>query len=144
VQVIGKKTSAFHTSATMLRQTVSATSRALRSTARLGTQRSIARPHQLHHSQTPLITSARTLAPRIRWYSSETEASKDKDAPESSQNGEESGKTEPESPEVALKKQLEAKDAEIRDLKVSITVRILHSPIARSLTERNRTGTSAP
>ncbi|KAK4115481.1 GrpE-domain-containing protein [Canariomyces notabilis] len=101
----------------MLRQTVSAPSRALRSTARLGTQRSIARPHQLHHSQTPLITSARTLAPRIRWYSSETEASKDKNAPESSQNGEEAGKTEPESPEVALKKQLEAKDAEIRDLK---------------------------
>ncbi|GAB1312929.1 GrpE, mitochondrial [Madurella fahalii] len=97
----------------MLRQTISATSRALRSTARLGTQRQIARPQ---YYPAPLTTAARTIAPRTRWYSSETEAPKDKDA-QSKENGEAAAKGEAESPEAALKKQLEAKDAEILDLK---------------------------
>ncbi|KAL2127700.1 hypothetical protein VTI74DRAFT_10304 [Chaetomium olivicolor] len=91
----------------MLRQTISATSRALRSTARLGTQRQTIAIAQSY--QTPLA-AARTLAPRTRWYSSETDAAKN--------NGEEAKKEgEPESPEAALKKQLEAKEAELRDMK---------------------------
>jgi molecular chaperone GrpE len=95
----------------MLRQTASAASRALRSTARLGTQRQAIALAQ--SSQTPLA-AARTLGPRTRWYSSETDAAK-KNGEEAKANGE------AESTEAALKKQLEAKDAEIRDLKVGIT-----------------------
>ncbi|KAL2260364.1 hypothetical protein VTK26DRAFT_5651 [Humicola hyalothermophila] len=89
----------------MLRQSISATSRALRSTARLGAQRqTIARAQTF---KTPLATAART-----RWYSSEA----------AKENGEEAKKTEggeaeAESPEAALKKQLEAKDAELREMK---------------------------
>ncbi|EAQ84012.1 hypothetical protein CHGG_10416 [Chaetomium globosum CBS 148.51] len=87
----------------MLRQTVSATSRALRSTARLGTQRQTIAIAQSYY-QTPLAIS------RTRWYSSETDAAK--------KNGEEGKENvEAESPEAALKKQLETKDAEVRDLK---------------------------
>ncbi|KAK4252011.1 GrpE-domain-containing protein [Corynascus novoguineensis] len=91
----------------MLRQTISATSRTLRSTARLGTQRQAFALFKSY--QTPLAT-ARVVAPRTRWYSSETDAAKN--------NGDEAKEqAEAESPEAALKKQLEAKDAEIRDLK---------------------------
>ena len=94
----------------MLRQTVSATSRALRSTARLGTQRqTISRAQSF---QTPLATAARTIAPRTRWYSSEAA----KENGEAAKKAE--GEGEAESPEAALKKQLEAKDAEARDMKV--------------------------
>jgi len=91
----------------MLRQSISATSKALRATSRLGAQRqTIARAQSY---QTPLA-AARTIAPRARWYSSETDAAKN--------SGEEAKKeAEVESPEAALKKQLEAKDAEVRDLK---------------------------
>lgn len=93
----------------MLRQTISGASRALRSTARLGTQRQTIAIVQSY--QTPLA-AARTLAPRTRWYSSETDAAKN--------NGEEAKKEgEAESPEAALKKQLEAKEAELRDMKVA-------------------------
>ena len=89
----------------MLRQTISATSRALRSTARLGTQRQTIAIAQSYY-QTPLAIS------RTRWYSSETDAAK--------KNGEEEkANAEAESPEAALKKQLETKDAEVRDLKVN-------------------------
>jgi len=90
----------------MLRQTISATSRALRSTTRLSTQRQAIGIAQSY--QTPLAAS--TIAPRTRWYSSETDAAK-KNGEEAKENGE------AESPEAALKKQLEAKDAEVRDLK---------------------------
>ena len=92
----------------MLRQSISATSKALRATSRLGAQRqTIARAQSY---QTPLA-AARTIAPRARWYGSETDAAKN--------NGEEAKKEgEAESPEATLKKQLEAKDAEVRDLKV--------------------------
>jgi molecular chaperone GrpE len=95
----------------MLRQTISATSRALRSTARLSAQRPAASLAQSF--QTPFVVS-RTIAPRTRWYSSETDAAKN--------NGEEAKKEEgeAESPEAALRKQLEAKDAEIKELKVCI------------------------
>ena len=117
----------------MLRQTASAASRALRSTARLGVQRQTVALAQ--SSQTPLA-AARTLAPRTRWYSSETDAAK-KNGEEAKANGE------AESPEAALKKQLEAKDAEIRDLKVGnaqtrtcITPMLMRPP--------SRTATSAP
>ncbi len=93
----------------MLRQSISATSKALRATSRLGAQRqTISRAQSF---QTPL--AARTIAPRARWYSSETDAAKNN-------NGEEAKKeAEPESPEAALKKQLEAKEAEVRELKVA-------------------------
>lgn len=91
----------------MLRQSFSATSRALRSTARLGTQRQTISLAQSY--QTP-FAAAQTIAPRSRWYSSETDAAK-KNGEEAKNNGE------AESPEAALKKQLEAKDAEVRDLK---------------------------
>ncbi|KAJ4307193.1 GrpE, mitochondrial [Collariella sp. IMI 366227] len=91
----------------MLRQTISGASRALRSTARLGTQRQTIAIAQSY--QTPLA-AARTLAPRTRWYSSETDATKN--------NAEEAKKeSEAESPEAVLKKQLEAKEAELRDMK---------------------------
>ncbi|KAG7294363.1 hypothetical protein NEMBOFW57_004434 [Staphylotrichum longicolle] len=91
----------------MLRQSISTTSRALRATARFGTQRQAIAVAQ--RSQTPLA-AARTIAPRTRWYSSETDATK--------KNGEEAKKEgEAETPEAALKKQLEAKEAEVRDLK---------------------------
>jgi molecular chaperone GrpE len=116
----------------MLRQSISATSRALRSTARLRTQR---QPISLAQSfQTPFAV-ARTIAPRTRWYSSETDAAKN--------NGEEAKKEgETESPEAALKKQLEAKDAEIKELKVCIS-----SPLPATLILMRRlfrTSTSAP
>ncbi|KAK3293485.1 GrpE-domain-containing protein [Chaetomium fimeti] len=88
----------------MFRQTFSATSRALRSTARLGTQRQTITIAQSYYNQTPLAVA------RTRWYSSETEAAK-KEGEEEKANGEAEG------PEAALKKQLEAKDAEVRDLK---------------------------
>jgi molecular chaperone GrpE len=91
----------------MLRQSFSATSRALRSTARLGTQRQTIAVAQSY--QTP-FAAAQTIAPRSRWYSSETDAAK-KNGEEAKNNGE------AETPEAALKKQLEAKDAEVRDLK---------------------------
>lgn len=94
----------------MLRQTISATSRALRSTARPGTQRQTIAIAQ-SYSQTPLAIS------RTRWYSSETDAAK--------KNGEEEKEKangEAESPEAALKKQLETKDAEVRDFKVSFPI----------------------
>ncbi|KAK4152749.1 GrpE-domain-containing protein [Chaetomidium leptoderma] len=90
----------------MLRQSISATSRALRSTARLGTQRQTIALAQSY--QTP-FAAAQTIAPRARWYSSETDAAK--------KNGEDAKNGEGESPEAALKTQLETKDAEIRDLK---------------------------
>ena len=92
----------------MLRQSISATSKALRATSRLGAPRQAIAFAQSY--QTPLA-AARTIAPRARWYGSETDAAKN--------NGEEAKKEgEAESPEAALKKQLEAKDAEVRDLKV--------------------------
>lgn len=95
----------------MLRQSISTTSRALRATARFGTQRQAIAVAQ--RAQTPLA-AARTIAPRTRWYSSETDATK--------KNGEEAKKEgEAETPEAALKKQLEAKEAEVRDLKVRIS-----------------------
>ncbi|KAK4122956.1 GrpE-domain-containing protein [Parathielavia appendiculata] len=97
----------------MLRQTISATSRALRSTARLSTQRQTA--SLPHFYQTP-FAAVRTITPRTRWYSSETDAARNNG--DAKDNGEEAKKEgEAESPEAALKKQLEAKDAEIRELK---------------------------
>jgi molecular chaperone GrpE len=97
----------------MLRQSISATSRTLRATSRLGAHRQTISLAQSY--QTPLA-AARAIAPRARWYSSETDAAKNSN---SNNNGEESKKeAEAESPEAALKKQLEAKEAEVRDLKV--------------------------
>ncbi|KAK4098260.1 GrpE-domain-containing protein [Parathielavia hyrcaniae] len=91
----------------MLRQTISTTSRALRSTARLSTPRPTSSLPQLYQTS---FATVRTIAPRTRWYSSETDAAKN--------NGEEAKKeAEVESPEAAFKKQLEAKDAEVRELK---------------------------
>jgi molecular chaperone GrpE len=106
----------------MLRQTVSATSRALRSTARLGTQRQTVPFAQSY--QTPFaVVRAIAVAPRARWYSSETDAAKadTAKADEPKSNEEEVKKEgEAESPEAALKKQLEAKEAELREMKVRL------------------------
>ncbi|KAL1838973.1 hypothetical protein VTJ49DRAFT_2018 [Mycothermus thermophilus] len=104
----------------MLRQSISATSRALRSTARLGTQRQSAL--RLTQSfQTP-IAATRPIALRTRWYSSEAGTAK-KDGEASASNGDktnaaEEAKKEGEGESLeALKKQLEQKEAEVRDLK---------------------------
>ncbi|KAK4644944.1 GrpE, mitochondrial [Podospora bellae-mahoneyi] len=91
----------------MLRQTIANTSRALRSTARAGAQRQLARPQFI---QSPIAAAARTVAPRARWYSAEAEK---KEA--ETKNGEEKAAEETE--ETKLKKQLEAKEAEVRDWK---------------------------
>ncbi|CAP70882.1 uncharacterized protein PODANS_3_9400 [Podospora anserina S mat+] len=91
----------------MLRQTIANTSRALRSTARAGAQRQLARPQFI---QSPIAAAARTVAPRARWYSAEAEK---KEA--ETKNGEEKAAEETE--EAKLKKQLEAKEAEVRDWK---------------------------
>ncbi|KAK0674758.1 GrpE-domain-containing protein [Cercophora samala] len=91
----------------MLRQTIANTSRALRSTARAGAQRQLARPQFI---QSPIAAAARTVAPRARWYSAEAEK---KEA--ETKNGEEKAAEETE--EAKLRKQLEAKEAEARDLK---------------------------
>jgi molecular chaperone GrpE len=120
----------------MLRQTISATSRALRSTARLGTQRQTIAIAQSYY-QTPLAVS------RTRWYSSETDAAKKngeegKEVKEGKENGE------AESPEAALKKQLEAKDAEVRDLKVSFSILTPHRVTGILIRQLLRTATSAP
>ncbi|AEO61956.1 hypothetical protein MYCTH_2316726 [Thermothelomyces thermophilus ATCC 42464] len=119
----------------MLRQAISASSRALRSTARLSTQGQSIAPLTRSYYQRPLVAAAQTIAPRTRWYSSETETPKndenqskentEAESPKTESSKTESSKTESsktespetESPEEALKKQLEAKDAEIRDLK---------------------------
>ncbi len=123
----------------MLRQTISVTSKALRGTARLGVQRQTAAFAQ--RTQTPLV-AAQTIAPRARWYSSEADA-----AAKKTEEGEKK-EAEAEGPEAALKKQLEAKDAEIRDLKVRLpaTPPAPTPPCCSSMLMRNppRTATSAP
>lgn len=96
----------------MLRQTIANTSRALRSTARAGAQRQLARPQFI---QSPIAAAARTVAPRARWYSAEAEK---KEA--ETKNGEEKAAEETE--EAKLKKQLEAKEAEVRDWKVHTAI----------------------
>ncbi|KAK4146454.1 GrpE-domain-containing protein [Dichotomopilus funicola] len=98
----------------MLRQTVSSASRALRSTARLGTQRQAIGFAQSQH--TPLTLASRTLVPRARWYSDAVKEETTKEEAKTEETKKE-GESEPESPEAALKKQLEEKDAEIRKLK---------------------------
>jgi hypothetical protein len=114
----------------MLRQSFSA----LRSTARLGTQRQTIALAQSY--QTP-FAAAQTIAPRSRWYSSETDAAK-KNGEEAKNNGE------AESPEAALKKQLEAKDAEVRDLKVSSSSDTNACTTPMLMRQPCRTATSAP
>ncbi|KAK0639357.1 mitochondrial co-chaperone GrpE [Cercophora newfieldiana] len=91
----------------MLRQTASTSSRALSSGLRAAVQRKIARP-QLFAAP---IAASRTvgLQQRARWYSDQPDASKPAEA-----NGEGATK---EDPVAALKKQLEEKDAEVRDWK---------------------------
>jgi molecular chaperone GrpE len=88
--------------------------------ARLSTSKQILSLSQHAGARQTPFAAARIVAPRTRWYSSETDAAKS--------NGEEAKKEgEAESPEAALKKQLEAKDAEIRDLKVG------HMPLPLAL-----------
>ncbi|KAK0613754.1 mitochondrial co-chaperone GrpE [Immersiella caudata] len=91
----------------MLRQTASTSSRALSSGLRAAVQRQISRPQFFAAP----VAASRTinLQQRARWYSDQTDASK---APEA--NGEGAAK---EDPLAALEKQIEDKDAEIRDWK---------------------------
>jgi len=74
------------------------------------------------------VTASRPLAARTaRWYSSEAEAKngeeakkeeKKKESKEGSEEVKKEGEEKTESPEEALKKQLEAKEAEVREFKV--------------------------
>ncbi|KAK0706411.1 GrpE-domain-containing protein [Lasiosphaeria miniovina] len=100
----------------MLRQTLSTPSRAIGSSLRLAAQRPVARP-QFYRAP---LAATRSVAPialqRARWYSSEAEPSKDADVKDASK-AEESAKSETDSVESTLRKQLEAKDVEARDWK---------------------------
>lgn len=99
----------------MLRQSISAASKVVRSSAGLNIQRQAlhARPTFI---QTPALNAARTVAPRARWYSAEAE----KKEGEQPKDGEEAKPVEAESVEAQLQKKLEAKEAEVRDWKVHI------------------------
>ncbi|KAK4457119.1 GrpE-domain-containing protein [Cladorrhinum samala] len=96
----------------MLRQTISTASKVVRSSAGLNIQRRAlhARPSLI---QATALNAARTVAPRARWYSAEAE----KKEGEQSKNGEEAKPAETDSVEAQLRKQLEAKEAEVRDWK---------------------------
>ncbi|KAK3990847.1 GrpE-domain-containing protein [Cladorrhinum sp. PSN332] len=100
----------------MLRQTISTASRAVRSTAQRQTLLA-ARPAFTFTQTTPALAAAvrTTIAPRAaRWYSAEAE----KKEGEAVKEGEAAEKpAEAESVEAQLKKQLEAKEAEVRDWK---------------------------
>lgn len=98
----------------MLRQTISNASRtAFRSAARLQT-RQIARPLLI-----PTPTTARTIAPAraTRWYSAEATEKKEGEGEAEAKSKEEAAKPAEESAEAQLKKQLEAKEAEVREWK---------------------------
>ena len=105
----------------MLRQTISTASKVVRSSAGLNIQRRAlhARPSLI---QATALNAARTVAPRARWYSAEAE----KKEGEQPKNGEEAKPAETDSVEAQLRKQLEAKEAEVRDWKV----RILFPPLS--------------
>ncbi|KAH8888347.1 GrpE-domain-containing protein [Thozetella sp. PMI_491] len=91
----------------MFRQALSGPSRALGSSLRSAAQRSSLRPQ--FRPVLPVAAASRAAPLRTaRWYSSESEPAKDAAA---------EGDKAKESPEDALKKQLEAKDAEVRDWK---------------------------
>ncbi len=99
----------------MLRQALSGPSRALGSNLRTAAQRPLLRTP---FRQAPVLSLTRAVQPSAaRWYSAEAESGKEaaKDAAESKAPAGEQAK---ETPEEALKKQLEAKDAELRDWKV--------------------------
>ncbi|KAK3371682.1 GrpE-domain-containing protein [Lasiosphaeria ovina] len=104
----------------MLRQTLSTPSRAIGSSLRLVAQRPVARPQFYRAPLAAAAAATRSVAPialqRARWYSSEAEPSKDADAKDASK-AEESAKSETDSVEATLRKQLEAKDVEARDWK---------------------------
>ncbi|KAK4221007.1 GrpE-domain-containing protein [Podospora fimiseda] len=105
----------------MLRQTISTASRAVRSSAQR--QPLLAARPAFTQTTTPAFAAVArtTIAPRVaRWYSAEAEK-KDAEAPKNGNgngNGEAAEKpAEAESVEAQLKKQLEAKEAEVRDWK---------------------------
>jgi hypothetical protein len=96
----------------MLRQALSAPSRAARSSLRIATHARVARPH---FYQIPSI-ALRAAQPSVaRWYSAEAESTP-KEATEAPKEGEAKNGAADEA--AALKKQLEEKEAEIRDWKV--------------------------
>ena len=102
----------------MLRQALSGPSRALGSNLRSAAQRPLLRTP---FRQAPILPVTRAVQPSAaRWYSAETESGKEpaKDGAESKAPAGEQAK---ETPEEALKKQLEAKDAELRDWKVCLS-----------------------
>jgi molecular chaperone GrpE len=98
----------------MLRQTLSSPSRTLASGLRTAAQRQISRRQFLI---APIAAAPRSLGlqqpqQRARWYSDNANASKAAEAKE------EEGAAAKEDPLAAIKKQLEAKDAEVREWKV--------------------------
>jgi molecular chaperone GrpE len=104
----------------MLRQAFSAPSRAARSSLRIATQARLSRPQ---FQQIPSIATRATQPSVARWYSSEAETTS-KEAAEAVKEGESVAAE----AEAALKKQLEEKEAEIRDWKVRRTHAQLPSP----------------
>jgi molecular chaperone GrpE len=97
----------------MFRQTLSAPSKAISAGLRLAAQRPIVRA-QLFAAP---IAASRTvgLQQRARWYSESKDAEAKEAEPKEAAKEEGEAK---ETPEAALRKQLEAKEAEVRDWKV--------------------------
>ena len=96
----------------MLRQALSASSRALRAAPRLPAAARFSRPQ----FQTTPSFSLRALQPSAsRWYSESKEQPAENQTSEKTEANEENGEADP---LAELKKNLEAKDAEARDWKV--------------------------
>jgi molecular chaperone GrpE len=106
----------------MFKQALSTSSRALRSTSRAYTQRTLTRSQ---FSPAP-ITSLRSQLPSLRWYSDQAEPTTKKDGedgkPAAAASEAASGKEAdaPAGPEAELKKKLEAKEKEALDWKVRV------------------------
>lgn len=101
----------------MLRQVISSVpARAARSGIRLAARQA---PSRAQVFTQPLIPARAAQPSFMRWYSAESEPAKEA-AKESAEGRPEGESQEAADPEAALKKQLEAKDAEARDWKVCL------------------------
>jgi molecular chaperone GrpE len=102
----------------MLRQSLAAPVRALRSGVRIAARQPISRTQFI---QFPSRTSQAIATSYPRWYSAEAGSAAKAEGAKANgeaETAEGSGKTEAQDAEAALKKQLEAKEAEVLDLKV--------------------------
>jgi molecular chaperone GrpE len=121
--------------ATMFRQALSTSSRALRSTSRAYAQSPLSRSH---FSPAP-ISSVRSQVPSSRWYSDQAETSAKKEGEDGKLAAEASDVVADATAEAELKKKLETKQKEALDWKVSHWHRSL-APW-KQLTEESRTNT---